>query len=146
MDIEDIPIGSSTVILGIGNIDRGDDGVGAYIAEELISKGRENVFNCGEVPENYITKVCGLAPAIAIFIDAVQLGKDPGTVEFLDIEECTQGLTTHNASLCMVAEFLRSSCGSEIIFIGIQPGTLSGGMSEKVREAADMIIKVMNGC
>ena len=46
--------GSRTVVLGVGNTLKGDDGVGPLVCERLAGKISATVIDAGTVPENHI--------------------------------------------------------------------------------------------
>lgn len=143
MEISEVPASDNIVIMGVGNPARGDDGVGVFVAEELIKRSLKKVFNCHEVPENYLTKVCSLKPDVVLIIDAVDIGTAPGTIKLLKAEDVSQGITTHNAGLDILSEFIRSSCNSEIYIVAVQPERLHGGMSDRVKEAGEKIVNII---
>lgn len=144
MDINTIPISSSTVIAGIGNPDRGDDQIGIYVAQKLVEAGLDRVFICGTSPENYLTKICGLSPDLVIFVDAVDTGDEAGSIDFLNPEDVSQGISTHDAGLDMVSEFIYNSCGAMVVIAGVQPARLSGEwMTEKVKDAGDRLARLL---
>ena len=66
--------GSSTVIVGIGNTLKGDDGAGPLICEQLNAKVCAEVIDAGTVPENYIQKIIKKAPQNLLVIDAIDFG------------------------------------------------------------------------
>ena len=53
MELKEI-IRDSFLILGVGNTDRGDDGIGNYVVSKLKTA---NKLDCGPVPENYTSKM-----------------------------------------------------------------------------------------
>ncbi|MDA3793012.1 MAG: hydrogenase 3 maturation endopeptidase HyCI [Elusimicrobia bacterium] len=143
MDTDRLKRAGRIVVMGVGNPDRGDDAVGAYVAEILINAGYSNVFNCLSVPENYLVKVNALNPDTIIIADAVNMNESPGFFKLIEPEKIQQGITTHNAGLDMIAEFLRMSGKAEILILAIQPETVSGAasMGPAVKKAADEIIE-----
>ena len=117
-----------TVYMGMGNILRGDDGIGPKLVEVLWKKGARAV-DAGTVPENYIGSVKRLEPDIIVMIDAVHLGKEPGSVELLKRDEILEnsGFSTHSLSPVLVMERLESETGAAVFMLAIQPGTLEFG-------------------
>ncbi|MGM0441495.1 MAG: hydrogenase maturation protease [Elusimicrobiota bacterium] len=142
MKLEELaPAGKNTVIVGVGNLNRGDDGIGIYTVKKLIDKGYTKIYNCQTTPENYLAKICSHSPDIVLFVDAVELDEKPGKVKIIEARKVSAGFTTHNAGLDMVAEFIHSDCGAKVYIIAVQPGKLDGKMSEKVQKTGDEIIK-----
>ncbi len=48
---------SATVIIGIGNTLKGDDGAGPLVCEQLSGKVCAELIDAGTVPENYIQTI-----------------------------------------------------------------------------------------
>ncbi|NOQ21944.1 MAG: hydrogenase maturation protease [Candidatus Aegiribacteria sp.] len=116
------------VYMGIGNILRGDDGIGPELLARLSGKGLCTV-DAGTVPENYIGPVARLDPDTVVIIDAVHLEREPGAVELLDRSEImgNTSFTTHTLSPVLVMERLEEETGARVIMLAIQPGTLEFG-------------------
>ena len=76
-------------LMGIGNVDHGDDGLGVRLAEQLAAEGLPDVVVAGTAPERFIGRVAGAGHDHVIFLDAVEFGGAPGSVVFLDAEEMT---------------------------------------------------------
>ena len=81
------------VILGIGNILRGDDGLGPVLIERLTLRLQKSAnlkgnielvcFDAGTTPENYAGKIIKEKPGTILIVDALHLGKNPGDYEIL---------------------------------------------------------------
>ncbi|MHC4647512.1 MAG: hydrogenase maturation protease, partial [Planctomycetota bacterium] len=72
---------SRTVIVGIGNTLKGDDGAGPLICEHLSAAGvSAELIDAGTVPENYIQPIIRKAPENLVIVDAMEFGASPGTV------------------------------------------------------------------
>lgn len=127
------------VVIGIGNTMRGDDGVGSLLAREIQGKVRFGVFDAGATPENYLGKAAKEKPDTILIIDAVDFSAKPG--EFRVLEEgdlkTVNLFSTHNASLSMLINFLKSECGADIMILIIQPKkiALCGELSPEVKRA-----------
>ncbi len=131
------------VIMGLGNPDREDDGAGVVIARRLLADGLAGVFDCGQVPENYLGKVARLAPNDVLFVDAADLGEDPGSIALLSGGDLTtQAVSTHSAGLAPAVEFLRIGLGVRCRLLAVQPVCLAPrrGLSDPVRLAVDRIV------
>lgn len=129
-----------TVILGIGNTLKGDDGVGPYIISKI--KNIETI-DAGTVPENYIQKIIDSRPDEIIIIDAIDFGGKPGEVKwFSDIDSQNISISTHNLPPRLFIDFIKQQTGAEIKIIAIQPKALrfNTPLSEEVKESADRLI------
>jgi len=118
-----------TVILGIGNTLRSDDGAGSILASRLKDKTPFCVFNAEESPENYLEKIVKEAPQTVVIIDVVDFGRSPGA--FDEIEgRCLKTpnlFSTHNASVSLTINYLQSNLRVEIIILIIQPKSIAFG-------------------
>lgn len=130
------------VYMGIGNILRGDDGIGPYLVEALRKKGAR-VVDAGTVPESYVRPVIRLEPDTVVVIDAVHLGSEPGSVELLERNEILEHncFSTHNLSPVLVMERLESETGATIFMLAIQPATLQLGAS--LSPSVEHLLKIL---
>ena len=142
------------VICCIGNEMRGDDGVGPYIAKQLMKglapekQNKITVLNCGEVPESFTSKIIEKKPTHIILVDAATIGESPGTVGIVEPEDLTGlAVSTHSLPLNVFTEYLREQLGGNIdIFgIGIQPKKVDFDekLSPEVKMAADRLAQIL---
>ncbi|UCE50082.1 MAG: hydrogenase 3 maturation endopeptidase HyCI [Phycisphaerales bacterium] len=138
----------NVVILGIGNANRGDDGVGPYLAERLTGRIDVEVINGEEIPERYTGVIRELNPDTIIILDAICIGEKAGAVAVLTAEDVSMaGYSTHNASIGLLMKYLQQETGAEVFLLGIQPGSTFYGsvMTAPVRETADVLYSMMVG-
>ena len=160
--------GSKTIIVGIGNTLKGDDGAGPLICEKLKSAGiSAEVIDAGTVPENYIQPIIKKAPQNLLLIDAMDFGASPGTIQIFETENLSSSVvSTHALSPRLFAEVVcrsikahpvrNSTNGSEasektvsngvnIYFIGIQPAQIGLGqaVSGLVSQAVEQLCHVL---
>lgn len=121
-------LNGKVVYMAIGNILRGDDGIGPELVARLSEKGLCTV-DAGTVPENYIRPVARHDPDTVVIVDAVHLDMEPGSVELLDRSEIigNTGFTTHTLSPVLVMERLEEETGARVVMLAIQPATLEFG-------------------
>jgi len=112
----------------IGNRDGGDDAVGPYIADQLKST-TVDVLDCGTTPENYTSLVKKHDPKHLIIIDAVEMGLFPH-------------ISTHGIPISVLINYLEQSV-EKIVFIGIQPKTMSGEMTEPVKKSGQDLVNLI---
>lgn len=126
------------LFLGVGNPERGDDGIGLIVVSKVDT---ERKLDCGPVPENFTGKIRRINPEIIILVDAVDFGGEPGQV-MLTLAENAKGatLTTHNLPLSV---FCRMLPESEVHLIGIQPKSFDE-MSDEVRSAGEALTNEIN--
>ncbi len=114
---------AKTVLVGIGNTLRNDDGAGSVLAARLKGRVPFEVIDAGSAPENYLGKIIRQGPETVVLVDAGDFGGNPG-----EIRECEAGdfktadfYATHNASLSLAAGYLREHLECDIKVILIQP-------------------------
>jgi len=125
----------------IGNRDEGDDAVGPYIAEKL--KDDFTVIDCGIVPENYTSVVKQHNPENLLIIDAVEMNLLPGEIRVVPKEKIgVMHISTHGIPISVLINYLRQYV-KNIVFIGVQPKTMSGKISQQVINGADQLIEIL---
>ncbi len=130
------------LIMCIGNRDGGDDAVGPYIADKLKEEGT-NVLDCGVVPENYTSIVKKYDPKKLIIIDAAEMGLPPGEVRIVSKEKIgVMHISTHGIPISVIINYLEQYV-KNIIFIGIQPKSMSGRLTGVVQRSADHILELI---
>src|ERR1041385_2007174 len=91
--IAEINTSPRIAIVGIGNPYRSDDAAGILIARELSQRefaaDREHFLICeaGHAPENVTGGLRKFAPSLVLLIDAAEMDKEPGIVEWIREEE-----------------------------------------------------------
>jgi len=112
------------IILCLGNIQRGDDGVGPHIANAIKGKVPYEVIDAGVTPENYTGVVKKLNPDTILIIDAIQFEGRPGEARLFKGEDLRSGkISTHDVSPKLLIEYLASSTNAKIYILGIKPAS-----------------------
>lgn len=130
------------VIVGIGNVLKGDDGLGPILSERLKTVLDIPCINAGSAPENYIGKIAGESPDTVLFIDATHLDRTAGSFEVLNSNELLHmGFSTHDISPGFYLEMLESQIPGRIFLLGIQPEqtVLGMGLSPTVSKTLDLL-------
>ena len=132
------------LIMCIGNIDGGDDAIGPYIADKLMQEeGDLVVLNCGTVPENFTSVVKQHNPKNLIIVDAVEMGLDAGKIRIVPKEKIgVMHISTHGIPIPVLISYLEQYV-KNITFIGIQPETMSGEISENVKKSGERLVKII---
>ncbi|MCR4438788.1 MAG: hydrogenase maturation protease [bacterium] len=143
-----------TLVVGVGNVLLADEGVGVHAA---------NLLQAARLPEHVRVMECGtnfMAAAThlrgarkVVIVDAVRAGSKPGTIHRLTYEELERagaGLRfAHQVSLLSSLRLLRLAepalAKAEVILLGVEPATVSGGMemSPEVRAALPRLIEAV---
>jgi hydrogenase 3 maturation protease len=141
-----------TVIVGIGNSLRGDDGFGPALIEQLQGQVSYICIDAGSAPEKFLGLIVKEEPDTILFVDAADLDIEPGQYRILepvDIVKC--GLTTHDMSSRMLIEFLENQTKANILMLGVQPQHVSLGeaMSKRLTETLneiELLIQEVGSC
>lgn len=134
-----------TLILGVGNPMRGDDGIGPAICARLSGP---LVIDCGDAPERYLDLARSPEIARVLIVDAVDLGGTPGEIAFCSRSDLTERFgTTHNSGLALLARYVETEFGKPVALVGVQPaGTGFGAsMSAAALEAVATLGGWLNG-
>ncbi len=131
-------------LMGLGNTDYGDDGLGVRMAEKLESAGVPHVIVAGTMPERYIDGATSEAFDHLIFLDAVEFGADPGSAVFLDSEEMANRfpqISTHKISLGLMAKLVEENGRTKAHLLGVQPETIRtcSGLSQAAQETVELL-------
>jgi len=136
-----------TAFVGMGNVDLGDDGFGVRLAEALAAGGLADVLVAHTVPENHMVTLARAGFDDVVFLDAVNVGAEPGSVVFLDSGELKNQfpqVSTHKFALGTWARLIEAEGSTRVWLLGIQPASLRQGasLSEPVETTLE-ILKVL---
>jgi len=138
---------STTVIVGVGNTLKGDDGVGPLVCEQLRrAKVCAELIDAGTVPENYIQPIIKKAPQNLLIIDAVDFGASPGTISIFKPERLNSFVfSTHTLSPRLFVDTVRRNIKVEVYFAGIQPAQtqLGQSISSQLRQAVERLTRAL---
>jgi hydrogenase 3 maturation protease len=132
------------ILMGLGNAQRGDDGIGTHLAARF-KHPDWLVLNCGTAPENFTGVVKKTKPATLVVVDAADMKLEPGEFRRLTRDRIrSSGIGTHMLPLYLLMDYLAESAG-EIVMIGVQPKTteFGDGLSREARDAAKRIAKLI---
>lgn len=141
----------SVAVLGVGNMLRGDDAIGPVVVRELSNEGVDAFFfDCGTAPESFSGAVFLKKPKKIVIVDAVDMKKEPGTVEIIDISAISGILiSTHKLPLSLTIKHLETST-KNIVFVGAQPKITAFGEEmtsagkKAVMRAKELVLKEIN--
>ena len=146
--------GSRTVIVGIGNVLKGDDGAGSLVCQQLSGKVCAEIIDAGTVPENYIQPIVEKAPQNLLVIDAMDFGASAGTINIFKPEQLSSVVTsTHTLSPRLFAQVVCQNIKDrdpakrepDVYFVGIQPAQTQLGelVSSQVSKAIQQLSHVI---
>ncbi|MDR3746640.1 MAG: hydrogenase maturation protease [Acidobacteriota bacterium] len=126
---------TGTVIIGIGNEYRRDDGVGIVVARRLSARVPAGVTVMEKSDEGASLLEAWKGAASAILVDAVASGAAPGTIHRFDAVVCSipQGFfrySTHAFSVAEAVELARSlnQLPARLMVYGIEGQDFSSGI------------------
>ena len=111
-----------TVIVGVGNILRGDDGLGPYLVERLKDKLNIPCINAESSLDRYVGTIARERPDTVLLIDAVHLDEKPGSYEVMEGDEIIDTKTsTHDLTPKSATEQLQQRIDGKVYILGVQP-------------------------
>ncbi len=146
-----------TLILGVGNPLRGDDGVGPEVIR-LLKENRDSYKLAADIDLlDGGTDGLGLIEYFreyrkVILIDAVLMGMPPGTVKVFKPEDalfhiCNDSLSTHGFGISELVKFAKElELLPELSIVGIQAENTDygEGLSESVKCNMEKVVTVIN--
>jgi len=147
----------SVIIFGCGNILFGDDGFGPAVAEELERKYTTPedvcVINAGTSVREFLFNIAlyEKKPGKIIIVDAVDVGKLPGEIFELDLDDLPEykidDFSMHQIPTSNLLRELKDICGVDVRILSCQveniPELVEPGLSEtlkgKVKEICEII-------
>jgi hydrogenase maturation protease len=141
----------ATLIIGIGNSLRGDDGVGPALIDQLVLRDLPNCrLMAADVTGLDLIKYFHPDERV-IIIDAAEMGVEPGTIRVFSVEDLEQiqfvsATSTHGMGLLETLKLAREvGYEQQIWIIGVQVQTYlyREGLSEKVDRAIPQVIDII---
>lgn len=141
---------SQSVLVGVGNPLRGDDGFGPELVGRLGEAVPFKTIDAGEEPEDCLEQVVALRPSKVLIADAVAFGGKPGEAVLLEPESLGKKITvsTHQLPLMMFIRLIRERLpGADVRVLGLQPKSieLGKGLSPQVDQSMDMLVQIITG-
>ena len=124
-------------LVGIGNEELGDDGLGVRLAESLAEDGWPVVV-AGRSPERWVDPLSRAGYRSVLLLDAVDVPGAPGSAVLLGagaIRSRFPQVSTHRISLGTLARLIEAG-GARVSLLGVKPAALApgSGLSPAVRE------------
>lgn len=99
-------LAARSVIVGIGNSYRSDDGFGPAVISALRGRIDAPLFDAGTAPENHAQRIADLAPRCVLLLDAADMGAPAGTLHLTRPSGGpTLSLSTHTGGLDLLAHY-----------------------------------------
>jgi len=140
-------------IIGIGNYQMSDDGIGLRIVEHIVRNGLEKGFEAVDIADDGTRLLFYLQRETEkiVLIDAADMELVPGEYRLFDPKDVittkeTQGLTTHEGDALKILEFARNLGYAipPVAILGVQPGNLGPGtdLSPALEKRFDLYLKI----
>ncbi len=139
-------------VIGLGNPDRGDDGVGLLVAD-LVRRQLPPSIQVTQLTGDLLSLLDTWRHTdIVILVDAIYSGGKVGTVHRFDLRECTfpshlSSPSTHTVNLSQVIELARALDISppQLLVYGIEGAVFEpgSGLSTEVNRAASTVAKAV---
>ena len=146
-------------LVGVGNVDAGDDGAGVRLAEAVaeaeIRSPKSEIRNpgpdlllAGLEPERHLGRLTTGDFDHVVFFDAVDCGAEPGAVVLLNAGEMASRfpqVSTHRLSLGLLGGLIQVEGRTRSWLLGIQPGTLRRGnrLSDAAQTGVDTLAELL---
>ena len=140
-------------LMGVGNVDYGDDGLGVRLAEAVAGTlslagglyGALEVIIAGTTPEVFVGRVAEKGFDHLVFLDAVEFGGAPGSVILLDAGQIAARfpqVSTHKISLGLLAKWVEASGTTKAWLLGVQPESLKA--AQRLTPVVLKTVEVLN--
>ena len=133
-------------VLGLGNTDRGDDGAGVLVAEELKKLFPSYSYSEHDGVEGTVLDISERAEELCVFfVDASDMKMNPGSIRIVKKDEIRDSeITTHRVAVALMASILERA-GKKSAVICIQPKAIEfqGLVSDPVKSSVDRLVKVL---
>ena len=139
-------------VIGIGNILRGDDGIGPVVIQKLEEQKSSDSFKLFDVGSDaFMILDQLLKPGPVLVIDCAKMGKEPGSIVRFSIKDegkvpAKVGVSLHGFNLAEIWQVAQSlGCPDDLIIIGVEPKGISfnSGLSEEVENIIPTIIGIV---
>lgn len=136
------------VVLGTGNALKADDAAGLLVASMLdnhlsrFQKSKIKILRAYEIIDLYLRKIKRIKPSHLIIIDAIDVGRKPGTIIATRIDPERKRKKKIGGEFYAFLEKLSAEASCKIYLIGIQPETLDFGhpITPAIKEASRQIV------
>lgn len=133
-------------LVGVGNRQRGDDGVGSWFIKRIEGRLPWPCIDAGMAPENRLEEVVRARPDTILLIDALDFAAPPGACCVLESRDLRgDGLSTHAPSLTLAAAYWQARLSARVFVLGIQPGSTGWrtALSPPVERALEVLAKAL---
>jgi hydrogenase maturation protease len=145
--LESIAGNRAVYVLGLGNIDRADDGAGVLVALALKKLFPSRSFSEHDGVEGIVLDISEKDEDAAVFfVDAADVKLEPGAIRVFEKEQIKETeITTHRVAVALMASILEAH-GKRSCVICVQPHAIAfrGEVSGTVRRAVEMLVGILS--
>lgn len=101
----------------------------------------------GPIPENATGPLRKFSPDFVILVDAADLGKPAGSVEWLEADMIDgMSASSHTLPLSVLGKFLEAELHCQVAYLGIQPAQLefAAPLTREVRRSVDLLVSMIS--
>jgi hydrogenase maturation protease len=118
------------------------------LAEEIQAAGHPGAILAGTTPERWVEEIARRAPETVVFLDAVEIPGEPGSVIFVDapgLKSRYPQISTHKLSLGTLAAVLEARARSRVWLLGVKPLSLApaAGLTPPVRATMKVLMTLL---
>ncbi len=139
----------ATLVLGIGNLLLGDEGLGVHAARALIRNGSPPGTSVLEVGTAILDALPALEEAERVIIlDAVKADREPGTLYRMNLEDCETTpciASMHGFDFHRVLALAGNESSPEVVVLGIEPEQIDWSLelSSRVSESMPRLLEMV---
>jgi hydrogenase 3 maturation protease len=134
-------------VLGLGNLDRADDGAGVLVAHALKKSFPGFSFSEHDGVEGTVLDISETpGRGTVFFVDAANIGSPPGTIRVMRREDINdKEITTHRVTVALMAALLERG-GRRSAVVCIQPERIEfrEPVTEPVQKAVDTVVSALS--
>lgn len=138
---------TKSVIAGVGNSLKGDDGAGPFfIARMRKTTAPFVLIDTGSSPENWSGKIEKEKPDTIMVVDVADFGAVPAEAKIFEIEELEEkGFTTHSMNIRFWMKYLKDTTKADVFLLAIQPKKIgfSEEISPEIKECIEKIVQAI---
>ena len=144
--LEDIAGNDKVYVLGLGNVDRADDGAGVLVALALKKLFPSYSYSEHDGVEGVVLDISEKeGHATVLFVDASDMKQRPGAVRIVRKEDIRETeVSTHRVAVALMASVLEASDKSSAV-VCIQPSNIEfrGEVSGPVIETINTLVRIL---
>jgi hydrogenase maturation protease len=138
-----------TLILGLGKLHKGDEGIGVHAARELLKEDLPNGTQVLEIGTSVLDALPEMEKADRVIVlDAMKYEKEPGTLYRIPHYQSRSSryiASMHGFDLFSLLALVKRDQPPEVLVIGVEPSHLSWSaeLSPQVADALTLLVETV---